>query len=746
MLPKNRAHKETNHEEVKSLNKLQIVRVWILALMIFYTGFPFTYSHKLISPAIVSSILLFLLFLTFAIFWKDTYKIKKSRVSILISIFIMLFAILSQILFYPFNFQVYDLWFLSFGAYYMFSKSTLKEMLKFLCILLAPPSLLLLCNVCWSSINIFLALIAGFVIAILYSEKTERTPKDIKKYKKATMIIAFSVLVFLIFSLQYLTFDPGIKKQGKILLDEGHGTIESSLIPLNTDYNSSASFGHEKLVEFLRSYDYLTEFTNETLTPQLLSNYDILVLIMCSGDYSSDEIRAIKEFVRDGGGLLVVSDHTNMHNIMNVFNQITENFGIHINFDTIWLKTSEKSNLFYARHPILWNLNRVYLSVGGSLDIFSNAKPVLTARYADFSDIGDPNNVNRAYLGNEIHDPYENVGDIILIAVSQHEEGRVVVFSDSSYFQNTVLPKNYEFALTVFDWLNRENTFCDFPMYLLLSLFVFLMLVVAVALYYRIEHILPLCLILSLICALMVSSGINTSFYPAPDLDQLEHKVLLDLAHQNSYATYWEIREWTNTGLDALYKQILRVGYHPFVEESKKLTYNDLKKYDTLILIAPNAPYSREEINAIKKFVNEGGGLLIVDGDRSERTIDPLLTEFNVTLGKSLTEPVPDLNNPSIIRQYPFGGYIIDLSDHRISRNATNVSSINPCLVSGGEPVAFIAEEPMMSVILYGGGRVVVIGDDMFFANYVLETTEGYPIDINKLRFTWNILKFLTEG
>ncbi len=715
--------------------------VWIFVLMAFYIGFPFTYYHKPASPTNVSVIVLSLLLLTFAIFWKDVYKLKKDKLAISISTFIILLALLRRIFFYPLGFQIYDLWFLFVGAYYIVNESSLKKLLKFSSILLALPSLLMLYSVCWSSSDLFFALIAGFVIAILFPEQTKRTLKELETEKrKAIVIIVLSILVFTILSLQFLTFDPGAKKQGKILFDEGHGTIESALIPFNTNYNVSAPFGHEKLVEFLNLYNYSVETTNRTITKQLLNDCDVLVLIMCGKDYSLDETHTIEDFVRNGGGLLVIGDHTNIGNVMHALNPIIENFGIHMKFDTVWLKTTKKSHLHYAYHPILWNLNEVYLSVGSSLNIFQNAKPVLIAKYADFSDVGDPVNIPRAYLGNEIHDSYEDVGDLILIASSKYERGRVVVFSDSTYFQNVALPKNYKFVLRVFDWLNRENALPTSWVYTL----PFLIFAVGIALYYKKEHILPLCFIISIVFALIASSYINTYYYPEPTFDPLEHKVMLDMSHQSRYTTYWESGMWSDTGLDALYRQILRIGHHPFIEnENNKMRYKDLKRYSTLIIIAPNTPYSREEINAIQMFVNKGGGLLIVDGERRERIIDPLLSEFNITLGSSLIKPEL-LNNTSLVTQFPYGKFMANFTNHALTQNISSISFANPCIVSGGKAIAFIDKQPVMSVIHYGRGRIVVVGDDLFFSNYMLESEQGEPLDQDKLKLTWNILKYLS--
>ena len=49
-------------------------------------------------------------------------------------------------------------------------------------------------------------------------------------------------------------------------------------------------------------------YTSGTITPDVLDDYDILVIPQAWSSYSSDEISAIQNFVLDGGGLLVIGD------------------------------------------------------------------------------------------------------------------------------------------------------------------------------------------------------------------------------------------------------------------------------------------------------------------------------------------------------------------------------------------------------------------------------------------------------
>ena len=81
----------------------------------------------------------------------------------------------------------------------------------------------------------------------------------------------------------------------------------------NDWHGSLSSFG----LDLLNTRDYIVEtlpedraFTyNDSQTPQDLSNYGILVIPEPSAKISADEAKAVYEFVKNGGSLMLISDH-----------------------------------------------------------------------------------------------------------------------------------------------------------------------------------------------------------------------------------------------------------------------------------------------------------------------------------------------------------------------------------------------------------------------------------------------------
>jgi hypothetical protein len=168
----------------------------------------------------------------------------------------------------------------------------------------------------------------------------------------------------------------------------------------------------------------------------------VLLLINCHREWSAAERTRIEDFLRAGGSLLVLGDHTDVFGLMRGFNPLTTPWGVTFRYDSAyhtgagwaddvaWLPGA----LGAWRDPRAANVG-----IGASLALRPPARPLLTARYA-FSDLGEPENLMGSFLGNYAHDPGERVGDLALIAGVRIGRGRAIVYGDTSGFQNGSLP------------------------------------------------------------------------------------------------------------------------------------------------------------------------------------------------------------------------------------------------------------------------------------------------------------------
>jgi uncharacterized repeat protein (TIGR01451 family) len=117
--------------------------------------------------------------------------------------------------------------------------------------------------------------------------------------------------------------------EGRVLFEESHEseafTIEGSL---------------SEWAELLEIWGFTVEsITEGPITYDLLSNYCVVVIPAPTVDYSDAEVAAIKQYVHDGGGLLVIGDngvYMQLHDVYPVVQELTAPFGMSFNLDTVY--------------------------------------------------------------------------------------------------------------------------------------------------------------------------------------------------------------------------------------------------------------------------------------------------------------------------------------------------------------------------------------------------------------------------
>ena len=111
-------------------------------------------------------------------------------------------------------------------------------------------------------------------------------------------------------------------------------------------------------------------------------------------------------------------------------------------------------------HPItsrFTSLDELQYGVGASLNITASSFPVIIGTYA-LSDHGNQTNKDIAYLGDYEYNKGEQLGDVILVAGAYYGEGKVLVFGDTSSFQNPAITFSYPFIQSTFTWLASTQT------------------------------------------------------------------------------------------------------------------------------------------------------------------------------------------------------------------------------------------------------------------------------------------------
>jgi len=196
----------------------------------------------------------------------------------------------------------------------------------------------------------------------------------------------------------------------------------------------------------------------DAITSRALEGASALVIINLDHPLTSATIEAVWEFVRRGGALMVLADHTAYDESGRVFvNELLRPTAIAVHFDSAdtpvggWLHCYD-----FRRHPLTANLgderNEPGIVVGASLEIRPPAYPVIVGRWG-YEDRGNRFAPDHAYLGNMRFDADEPLGDAVLLAAQRLGRGKVLVFGDTSSFVNGIVVSTHKFVGRVFRWL-----------------------------------------------------------------------------------------------------------------------------------------------------------------------------------------------------------------------------------------------------------------------------------------------------
>lgn len=458
---------------------------------------------------------------------------------------------------------------------------------------------------------------------------------------------------------------------------------------------------------------------------------DVLLVINCPHVWTADERLAVEQFVTDGGGLLCLGDHTNVFDLADGMNSLLSRWGIEFRFDSALAQGAHWSTAT-SFDPWFWGMAHrtrdCGIGVGASLRVTAPARSVLHAHHA-LGDLGERENERGAFLGNYMYDAGEQLGDLSLIAARNLGDGLVVVYGDTSGFQNSSLYDTFEPhvepLLRRLAAGGRSGAGGGYPWSIIallaaVSLFSFARRAGALGTRFVAGASLGLGLAAAVtgLMAAAMSDRLPNEQPTATDRARL----FLDRAHfprigHNNAKWNWP------SGLIA---GVPRSGllFHDMVHTG----YDALRPNDTLAIVGPSVPLEPENVARLGRFMARGGTVLVAASGESSDEVAPLLAEYGVEIA------------PYTLGRFP--------GRNQSSPSLPRFMAPSPIAISGATPhdVLFRYGDCILAVeIPVGdGGHLIVIGDTRFFAS---DNMDG-PRDIGPgtVRFFADILVRYCNG
>jgi hypothetical protein len=558
-------------------------------------------------------------------------------------------------------------------------------------------------------------------LLFIFGVKLKDAPKlkiDLSAYNALTCVF----LIFLLIS--FSSNDPFASLKNNVVAYDGyHSELEAIYFKNDATIYST--------LRYLSSIGYTSSIINESISANTLKGASVFIINMPSKIFSSTEIEQIVKFVEEGGGLFILGDHTNALNCYVTLNPLLNRFGIKLNFDYSMLQEPHFSSLA--------TINSFDETAGATLNIRAWDSIIFyTLRYTSWADQGNWSASRNAFIGNLKPEQDEDYGVLPICVTVNHGSGRVVVISNSDSTGAILLPYNHKFLANVIDYLNHKNSFIRTPYF---RIILFLLILVGIV---KLRLSFIMIFLISLIITLFVMQ-----IYAVLPIGSLptENLVALDVGHANVEG-YGPPHVYRNNFL-VVFAQ--HYGLNPVLVE-KVPTH--LERYKAYVTMGPTLPFSKEETDRIREFVEDGGILMVFDGYHAEtptRTSNDagnsLLKAFDISLSGQL------LGETSYAGNTTWDYEIADQIEATLKAKPTSnelMNGVNGSIamysateVQGGTPIAIYNDKPVITIKNIGKGYVLVIGDHTIFRNIAEYEPVFRYLDLNLKQFIENIFTFL---
>jgi hypothetical protein len=503
-----------------------------------------------------------------------------------------------------------------------------------------------------------------------------------------------------------------------ILVDRLHSykqNVEMRMV--RGQYTYQGMFGFYRLFEHLNAHGYASESIvhqddlPQQLTPGILDDYDILFINLVSDnmpDFDEDEVVAIREFVDGGGGLLVISDHSNVYHHAERINPILKPMGIEVTYHTALDKPPDnailgwawiKINNFLTGHPLTEGIEQASFLTGGIMSVSGDAESIAWTSEHGYGDFWDEDSDQISLTGNFRYDEGEPKGHLPVIAAAEYGEGRVVVVGDQNIFGDLWLHavNNFELALNTFEWLAKKED-GELPL--------------------RVQP--------------LVTS----------------YTVGFDLHH-----TRWNVAHKGCRGFAPFYFAFNR---SPDVSAKGLTSFSGTE--DALVFPDPETPYDEQELAEISAYLDNGKTIVIATdvvtgSDGSRQLLANLAPDFEFEImGQILSVdelPVDGVDGSFVgTDEFPLSSPVLDVSDLKAAGHQFGETGCNPEAVEDRAPFLreltsswgspFLQAEVDGSVVdlirikEVSNGKLIVFLQDDFVRNQTLGGWHQAPTDSNR--------------
>lgn len=456
------------------------------------------------------------------------------------------------------------------------------------------------------------------------------------------------------------------------------------------------------------------------LAPRDLEQADVLLLVHPRGPWSDEQIERLWAYVRGGGRLVLVAENrVDDEAATSVYDRLLAPTAIRIRYDCAfkvtrnWEGTLETTGLAAACN----SLDPFRIEAGSSLAIGLGAAPLVVGRFG-WSEPGS----DALATGYASYDSGERLGDLVLAAQQAVGRGRVLVLGDTTPITNLGLPSSYPFVGRLLAWMAARAPDPQSWPRQALALLAMAGLVAVILRAATPERLalsaialgvsLAACQAINARVSVVLPDGRSAGGAPAP-----VRVAYIGGAHLEDHAGC----RWSDSGVNGLALTLMRNGYLPLLLPS--LDGAHLDRAEILLSIAPGRPFSAEQRQLVRRFVERGGVWICMVGAEQAEAVNPLLAEFGLHVPRCPIGADRRGEEPE-----PLGCFYAKYLENDQGHAAVLLHDAWPveCREPDGQVVLQSEERRPVAVVRpVLRGSVALIGDSRFAWNKNLEEAEG---------------------
>ena len=523
-----------------------------------------------------------------------------------------------------------------------------------------------------------------------------------------------------------IVWEPvGERKAGRVAVEEGHSRWEPTTRAMDT-----AWYGQDSGYNYACMYDYFTRFyemsrLEKPVDDDALRNIDVLVVKTPTIAYADDEIDAIERWVREGGGLVAIGEHTDVFHTGECLNAITRRFGFEFRYDCLFGIDSFFDDKFeppLVPHPVIQHMPP--LDFATSCSIAPGGSPGRAA----IRGLGLKNAAADYHASNfypQVEDrPDMRYGAFVQLWATRCGKGRVVAFTDSTQFSNFSMFEagKPELMGGMIEWCNYKGGANPRPWLVLIAAGLAAAGLALARGWAAAWAVLLAAAILGHAGAAVAVREHHRHAMPVPPSVRPYVMVALDRTVSDAVLPKGGFISGRDDTYGIFERWILRLGYF-----QRRAGRPDPARDDLFVVINPGSLPPKGYADGLADYVRAGGRLLVLDSQTSAKSAaDSVLWPFGLAITR--------VGGLAGTMSGPPGWPIV------------SVQNCSP--VTGGTPFAYVQGRPVGATVKFGKGTVAAVGFSSRFSDLQMGVTGNLVPDATMrdvYEWEYRLLRALVE-